>query len=69
MGASRLAFVSPTHRNAASRPRRIVSALRQGIAWLNRLSLKGRLWRRVRLIPETWPEPSPNLKIIYHPDT
>ena len=62
-------FVSPTHRNAASRPRRIVSVLRQGITWLSRLLLKGRLWRRVWLLPEAWPEPSPNLKMIYGTDT
>ena len=54
---------------AASRPRRIISVLYQGITWLSRLLLKGRLWRRVWLLPEDWPEPSPNLKIIYHPDT
>ena len=58
-------FVSPTHRNGASRPRRIVSVLRQGITWLSRLLLKGRLWRRVWLLPEAWPEPSPNLKMTY----
>ena len=61
--------LSRTHRRAESRPRRIVSVLHQGITWLSRLLLKGRLWRRVWLLPEAWPEPSPNLKIIYHPDT
>ena len=50
----------------ASRPRRIVCVLHQGITWLNRLLLKGRLWRRVWLLPEPWPEPPPNMKIIYH---
>ena len=30
-------LVSPHHRSAASRPRRIVSVLRQGIIWLSRL--------------------------------
>ena len=62
-------FVSPTQRSAASRPRRIVSVLRQGIIWLSRLLIKGRLWRRVWLLPEAWPEPSPNLKMIYGTDT
>ncbi len=62
-------FVSPTHRSATNRPRRIVSVLRQGIIWLNRLLLKGRLWQRVWLLPEAWPEPSPNLRMIYGTDT
>lgn len=57
------------YRRADSRPRRVVSVLYQGITWLNRLLLKGRLWRRIWLLPEAWPEPSPNLKIIYHPYT
>lgn len=61
--------LSHKHRSAASRPRRIASVLRQGITWLSRLLLKGRLWRRVWLLPEDWPKPSPHLKIIYHPDT
>ena len=54
---------------SASRPRRVTGVLYQGITWLSRLLLKGRLWRRVWLLPEAWPEPSPNLKIIYHSDT
>ena len=48
---------------------RSVSVLRQGLAWLNRLLPKGRLWRRVWLLPEPWPEPAPHLTLIYHPDT
>ena len=54
---------------AASRPRRVTSVLSHGITWLSRLMLKGRLWRRVWLLPEAWPQPPPHLKIIYHPDT
>ena len=54
---------------AASRPRRVTSVLSQGITWLSRLMLKGRLWRRVWLLPEAWPQPPPHLRIIYHPDT
>ena len=57
--------VAPTHRSAMSTPRRIVSVLHQGIVWLNRLLHRGRLWRRVWLLPEQWPEPPPNLKITY----
>ena len=62
-------LVSPDHRSAASTPRRIVSVLRQGITWLSHLLLKGRLWKRVWLLPEALPEPSPNLKMIYGTDT
>ena len=58
-------FLSPTHRSADSRPRRAVSVLSQGISCLSRLLLRGRLWRRVWLLPEPWPEPPPNLKITY----
>ena len=60
---------APPHRRAASRPARTVSVLRQGICWLRRLLLKGRLWRRVWLIPEPWPQPPPNMKIISHTET
>ena len=57
--------VAPTHRSAVSTPRRTVSVLVQGICCLSRLLLRGRLWRRVWLLPEPWPEPPPNLKITY----
>jgi hypothetical protein len=57
--------IAPTHRSAVSIPRRIVSVLHQGIICLSRLLHRGRLWRRVWLLPEQWPEPPPNLKITY----
>ena len=50
-------------------PRRTISVLRQGITWLTRLMLKGRLWQRVWLLPEVWPEPPPDLKVSYRPHT
>ena len=58
-------LVPPTHRSAFTRPIRTVSVLRQGIAWLSRLLLRGRLWRRVWLLPEDWPEPSPTMEVLY----
>ena len=40
--------------------------MRHGIDWLRRLLLKGRLWSRVWLLPEPWPQPKPNLEITRH---
>ncbi len=61
--------LAPTRRNPWRRPRRTVSVIRHGIDWLKRLLLRGRLWRRVWLHPEPWPEPKPNLEITYHAPT
>ena len=47
-------------------PGRTVSVIRYGIGWLRRLLHQGRLWRRVWLLPEPWPEPNPNMQIIRH---
>ena len=58
--------LAPNHRNPRSRPARTVSVIRYGIDWLRRLLLKGRLWRRVWLLPEPWPEPKLNLEITRH---
>ena len=58
----------PNHRANQGPRRRIVSALQFGISCLNRLLRKGRLWRNVWLLPEPWPEPPPNMKIIYGHD-
>ncbi len=54
------------HRDPRSRPARTVSVIRHGSDWLRRLLLKGRLWSRVWLRPEPWPEPKPNLEITHH---
>ena len=48
------------------RPVRTVSIIRHGIDWLRRLLLRGRLWSRVWLLPEPWPEPKPKLEITRH---
>ena len=55
--------LAPEHRDPYHKPRRTVSVIRHGIDWLRRLLLKGRLWNRVWLLPEPWPEPKPNLEI------
>ena len=54
------------HRCPWHRPRRIVSVIRYGIDWLRRLLLRGRLWSRVWLLPEPWPEPKLNLEVTRH---
>ena len=51
---------------AAGTAQRQISVLQLGLTWLNRLLHRGRLWRRVWLLPEPWPEPSPRLQIICH---
>ena len=58
--------LAPNHRDPGSRPPRTVSVIRHGIDWLRRLLLKGRLWSRVWLLPEPWPQPKPNLEITHH---
>ena len=57
---------APIHRNPWRRTGRTVSVTRHGIDWLRRLLLQGRLWSRVWLLPEPWPEPKPNLEITRH---
>ena len=58
--------LASNHRDPRSRPARTVSVIRHGIGWLRRLLLKGRLWSRVWLLPEPWPEPKPNLEVTHH---
>jgi hypothetical protein len=64
---------SPAKPKAASRParprRRLVSIFQWGLSWLRRQLLKGRLWRRLWLAPEPWPDPPPGLQIAYHQPT
>ena len=55
--------LASTHHSSWSRPGRTVSLIRHGIDWLRRLLLRGRLWSRVWLLPEPWPEPKPNLEV------
>jgi hypothetical protein len=46
--------------------RRIVSLFRLGVQCLRRLLGRGRLWRRLWLAPEPWPQPPPNLMVHLH---
>ena len=58
--------LASTHHSSWSRPGRTVSVIRHGIDWLRRLLLRGRLWNRVWLLPEPWPEPKLNLDVTRH---
>ena len=58
--------LAPTHRNGREKPARTVSVIRHGITWRRRLLRRGRLWRRVWLLPEPWPEPKSNWEVTYH---
>ena len=55
-----------THRSAHTSSSRSVSVFRLGIFWLRRLLHRGRMWKRVWLLPEQWPKPPPEMKIIQH---
>ena len=57
---------SPQRCRPKRRPVRTVSVIRYGIVWLRRLLHQGRLWRRVWLLPEPWPEPKPQMHITCH---
>src|SRR4051812_45457801 len=56
---------APPASPAGTRPRRI-SLVRLGIQWLRHLLAHGRLWRRLWLAPEPWPQPPPGLAITVH---
>ena len=58
--------LSAQHCNSWQKPKRKVSVIRHGINWLRRFLLKGRLWNRVWLLPEPWPQPKPNLEVTRH---
>jgi Transposase DDE domain len=59
---------SPAAPTALLRPRPI-SPFRRGLTWLRHLLAQGRLWRRLWLAPEPWPQPPPDLVIMVHRDT
>ncbi len=58
--------LADSHRASWSRPARTVSVIRHGIDWLRRLLLRGRLWTRVWLLPEPWPQPKEHLEVSRH---
>ncbi len=45
---------------------RRISLFRLGLQWLRHLLGRGRLWRRLWLAPQPWPQPPPDLTIIVH---
>ena len=57
---------APRRRDPWGRPVRTVSVIRHSIDWRRRLLHRGRLWSRVWLLPEPWPEPKPALEITHH---
>src|SRR3954452_19736409 len=56
---------APPAPRVRTRPRRI-GLMRLGIQWLRHLLAHGRLWRRLWLAPEPWPQPPPGLAIGVH---
>ena len=64
-GRLRTAPTGPPRRSR-SVSRRLVSVFRLGLSWLRVQLLRGRLWRRLWLSPEPWPEPPPALRIPYY---
>src|SRR4051794_32715892 len=62
---ARLRAPPASRARARPRPRRI-SLVRLGIQWLRHLLAHGRLWRRLWLAPEPWPQPPPGLAITVH---
>jgi hypothetical protein len=50
----------------AGRPPRTVRVFAQGWGWLVRQVVRGRLWKRLWLLPEAWPQSPADLTICYH---
>ena len=47
-------------------PPRVLSVFRRGLLAVRQQVARGRLWRRLWLTPQAWPEPPPDLQIVYH---
>jgi Transposase DDE domain len=56
---------APARPPAAPCPRRI-GLFRLGLQWLCHLLARGRLWRRLWLAPEPWPQPPPGLRLTIY---
>src|SRR3954449_12844379 len=56
---------APPASRARGRPRRL-PLFRLGLQWLRHPLARGRLWRRLWLAPEPWPQPPPDLAITIH---
>lgn len=66
LGRSPANLRAPRAPCAGTPPRRI-SVFRRGVAWLHTQVRRGRrLWRRLWLAPEPWPDVPPGLSIIHH---
>jgi hypothetical protein len=53
-----------THRPPPRAGTRRLSVFRRGVSWLRTLLLRQRrVWTRLWLVPEAWPEPPPGLRI------
>ena len=48
-------------------PARVERHWYAGLSTLSCLLAKGRMWRRVQLLPEPWPPPE-GVKVVYHPE-
>jgi Transposase DDE domain len=57
---------TPPALRAGAHPRRRISLFRLGLQWLRHLLAQGRLWGRLWLVPEPWPQPPPGLAITVH---
>jgi Transposase DDE domain len=55
-----------TPRPAPKVQRRKVSVFRLGLAWLRQQVARGRVWQRLWLTPEPWPDPPSGLAIVRH---
>ena len=53
---------------AAPERSRIASVFSLGLSALSRLLTKGRMWRRLRLLPEPWPPPPDGVKVVLRPE-
>ena len=48
---------------------RLMSVFSRGADALRRRLIKGRMWRRIWLLPEPWPDPPDGLKVVIHPNS
>ncbi len=62
------ALRAPIPRTAPHRARPL-SVLRCGLTWLHEQFRQRRLWRILWLSPEPWPQPPPDLSLVYHVQT
>ena len=47
---------------------RLCSIFARGCSVLRRQLIRRRLWRALWLMPEPWPQPPPDIEVIYHDD-